>query len=364
MKIDIDIQKLDNRLDNEEWPILIAGPCSAESEEQLVYTAKELAQIGKVSAFRAGIWKPRTRPGSFEGVGEVGLKWMQTVKKETGFAVATEVANVEHVEACLKYGIDIFWIGARSTVNPFTVQEIANALKGTNISVMVKNPVNPDLQLWIGALERLNKAGIKKLAAIHRGFSPFSKMAFRNDPCWNLPLELKTLCPDLPIICDPSHITGSRDLISFMSQKALDLNMNGLMIESHINPKEALSDANQQITPRELKQIIEDLVLRKPKTQDKVQASKLMELRAEIDQLDEEIFHKIASRMKIAAQIGEYKKKNGVTIFQMGRWEQILEKRIALGSAIGLSEFFIKELLEAIHQESIRIQTDILQSKK
>ncbi len=360
MKISLDLEKLDNRLENKRWPLLIAGPCSAETETQLMDTAKELKKIGKVSAFRAGIWKPRTRPGSFEGVGEIGLKWMQNVKAETGFSLATEVADVKHVEACLKHDIDILWIGARSSANPFSVQNIADALKGTDVTVMIKNPVNPDLQLWIGALERLNRAGIKKLAAIHRGFSAFRKMVFRNDPGWSIPIELKTMIPELPIICDPSHITGSRDLIAFMSQKSLDMNMNGLMIESHISPDHALSDAAQQVTPRQLDQIITDLIIRDPNSNNIDFHSQLDKLRNEIDQYDEEIFQKLSARMKVAEKIGHYKKENDVTIFQMGRWEQILEGRVALGAAMGLSEQFMKIVLQAIHQESIRVQTEIM----
>jgi len=362
MKIQLDIEPLDNKLSNKKWPFLIAGPCSAETEEQVISTAKELVKLGKVSAYRAGIWKPRTRPGMFEGVGEIGLQWMQNAKKETGMMLATEVANVEHVEACLKYGIDILWVGARSTANPFTVQSIADALKGTGTTVFVKNPVNPDLQLWIGALERINRAGIKKLGAIHRGFSPFQKMVFRNDPTWSIPLELKTLCPNLPIICDPSHITGNRELIGFMSQKALDLDMDGLMIESHLNPDAALSDAAQQLTPRDLDRVIFDLVLREPISNNQEFRTQLDTLRSEIDQLDEDIIQKLSSRMRIARKIGEYKKANDVTIFQMNRWEQLMEARIAIGSAMGLSEQFMKGMLQHIHQESIRIQTEVMNS--
>lgn len=364
MKINLDIEPLDNLLVNKKWPFLIAGPCSAESEEQLIATAKELKKIGKVSAYRAGIWKPRTRPGMFEGVGQEGLKWMQNVKKETGLKVATEVANVEHVEACLKHDIDILWIGARSSANPFTVQSIADALRGSGTIVFVKNPVNPDLQLWIGALERINRAGIKRIGAIHRGFSPFRKTVFRNDPTWSIPLDLKTQCPDLPIICDPSHITGSRDLIGFMAQKALDLDMDGLMIESHINPEEALSDAAQQLTPRDLDKIIFDLVLREPVSNNHEFKTHLDKLRAEIDQLDEEIIQQLSARMKIAKKIGEYKRENDVTIFQMSRWEQLLEARIAVGTAMGLSEQFMKGMLQHVHQESIRIQTEVMNKDK
>ncbi len=363
MKIDLDLEPIDNKLKNKDWPILIAGPCSAESEEQVMATARELVAIGKVSSFRAGIWKPRTRPGAFEGVGKIGLPWMQQVKKETGMSLSTEVASVEHVEACLKHDIDVLWIGARSTVNPFVVQAIADSLKGTDVTVLLKNPVNPDLPLWVGAFERLNKAGITKLGAIHRGFSPFKKTAFRNSPEWSIALELKTLCPDLPIICDPSHITGKRDLISFMSQKALDLDMNGLMIETHITPDKAWSDAEQQVTPRQLNEIILNLILRQPNLPDENLKTQLDKFRAEIDQLDEDIVQKLSARMDVARRIGEYKKNNKVKIFQKNRWENILEGRVALGKAMGLSEDFMRTYLKQIHQESIKAQTKVMNKK-
>ncbi len=359
MKIELDLERFDNFLENKRWPFLISGPCSAETEEQMLSTAKELRKIEKVSAFRAGIWKPRTRPGSFEGVGEIGLKWLQLVKQETGFRTATEVASAAHVELCLKYDVDVLWVGARSSANPFSVQEIADAVRGTDIIVLVKNPINPDLQLWIGALERINKAGIKKLGAIHRGFSAYGENVFRNPPLWSLPIELKRLCPALPIICDPSHITGNRDLIPFMAQKALDLNMDGLMIESHIQPSVALSDAHQQITPLILSKLISDLVLRDPHLPND-KRSELDELRSQIDEIDETIIQKISERMKISQKIGELKHNMNVTVLQVSRWQQILEGRIALGKAMGLSGEFMEQYLDAIHQESIRIQEDIL----
>ncbi len=341
-------------------PVIISGPCSAETEDQMVATAKQIAATGKVHALRAGIWKPRTRPGQYEGAGDVGLQWLMSAKKETGLPVTTEVANAAHVEACLKAGVDILWVGARTTVNPFSVQEIADSLKGVDIPVMVKNPVNPDLELWIGALERLNKAGITKLAAIHRGFSSFEKGPFRNLPMWDIAIELKTRFPELDIICDPSHISGNRDLIAFISQKALDLDMAGLMIESHINPDAAWSDAKQQVTPAALGKIISELVVRKTSSENKTFKDTLSVLREQIDHLDDEIMQKLAARMKISEKIGQYKKENNVTILQVNRWEEIVQTRIALCKAMGMSEEFTTDLLKLIHHESIQVQTKVM----
>ena len=341
-------------------PVIISGPCSAETEDQMVATAKQIAATGKVHALRAGIWKPRTRPGQYEGAGEEGLKWLMRAKAETGLPVATEVANAAHVEACLKAGVDILWVGARTTVNPFSVQEVADALKGVDIPVMVKNPINPDVELWLGALERLNKAGITKMAAIHRGFSSFEKGPFRNAPMWDLAIELKTRVPELDMICDPSHIAGTRDLISLISQKALDLDMAGLMIESHINPDAAWSDAKQQVTPAVLGKIIEELVPRTQTIDNKKFKDTLSILREQIDHLDDEIMQKLASRMKISEKIGQYKKENNVTILQVNRWEEIIETRIALCKAMGLNEEFTNELLKLIHNESIQVQTKVM----
>lgn len=341
-------------------PVIISGPCSAETEDQMVATAKQIAATGKVHALRAGIWKPRTRPGQYEGAGQEGLGWLMTAKKETGLPVTTEVANAAHVEACLKAGVDILWVGARTTVNPFSVQEVADALKGVDIPVMVKNPVNPDLELWIGALERLNKAGITKLAAIHRGFSSSEKGPFRNSPMWDMPIELKTRIPDLDIICDPSHIAGNRDLIALICQKALDLDMVGLMIESHINPDAAWSDAKQQVTPAALSKIVDSLVVRTSSSDNKVFKDTLSILRDQIDVLDDEIMQKLASRMKISEKIGQYKKENNVTILQVTRWEEIIQTRIALGKAMGLDANFTNDLLKLIHQESIQVQTRVM----
>jgi chorismate mutase len=360
MKLDLKVQPLDSWIKTGKKPLLIAGPCSAETEEQLVATAHLLAKTGRVSALRAGIWKPRTRPGEFEGIGSIGLEWLNRAKEETGLPTTVEVATAKHVEEALKAGVDILWVGARSTVNPFTVQEIADALKGVDIPVMVKNPVNPDLSLWIGALERINNAGITKLAAIHRGFSSHEKTAFRNEPMWDLAISLKTHAPQLPIICDPSHICGNRELIGYISQKALDLDMQGLMIESHIDPSVAWTDAKQQVTPSDLVEIIERLTQRKPEIQGTELKDKLTELRNQIDKIDDLVFQKMAERMKIVEKIGDYKKENGITILQVNRWDEILNKRTAFAKALNLSTEFAEKLLELIHSESIRKQTEIM----
>jgi chorismate mutase len=360
MKLDLKIQPLSSWITAKNQPLLIAGPCSAETEDQLVATAHLLAATGKVSALRAGIWKPRTRPGEFEGIGSIGLEWLKRAKAETGLPTAVEVANAKHVEEALKAGVDILWVGARSTVNPFTVQEIADALKGVDIPVMVKNPVNPDLSLWIGALERINNAGITKLAAIHRGFSSFEKTAFRNEPMWDLAINLKTHAPELPIICDPSHISGNRELIPYVSQKAMDLDMQGLMIESHIDPSVAWTDAKQQVTPSALKELIEHITLRQPEVVDNKVKDKLSELRNGIDKIDDLVIQKLAERMQIVEQIGNYKKDNGITILQVNRWDEILQKRTKYGQALKLSAEFTEKLLELIHSESIRKQTEIM----
>lgn len=360
MKTALQLQSISTWLPTASKPVIISGPCSAETEEQTIATAKQIAATGKVHALRAGIWKPRTRPGQYEGAGEEGIKWLVQAKKETGLPVTTEVANASHVEACLKAGVDILWVGARTTVNPFSVQEIADALKGVDIPVMVKNPINPDLELWIGALERLNKAGITKMAAIHRGFSSFEKGPFRNAPMWDLGIELKTRIPELDIICDPSHIAGTRDLIALISQKALDLDMAGLMIESHINPDAAWSDAKQQVTPAALSKIIDGLVVRTTSSDNKTFKDTLSILREQIDQLDDEIMQKLAARMKISEKIGQYKKENNVTILQVNRWEEIIQTRISLAKAMGLDPAFTSELLKLIHHESIQVQTKIM----
>ncbi|MGN6637520.1 MAG: chorismate mutase [Mucilaginibacter sp.] len=361
MKIELNnIQPLESWIQAKSEPLLIAGPCSAETEEQLVATAHLLANTGKVTALRAGIWKPRTRPGEFEGIGSIGLEWLKRAKEETGLPTTVEVATAKHVEEALKSGVDILWVGARSTVNPFTVQEIADALKGVDVPVMVKNPVNPDLSLWIGALERINGAGITKLAAIHRGFSSHEKSAFRNEPMWDMAINLKTHAPQLPIICDPSHICGNRELLGYVAQKALDLDMQGLMMESHIDPSVAWTDAKQQVTPAALAEIVDRLTLRKPEIKGAELKDILGDLRNKIDKIDDIVFQKMAERMKIVEKIGNYKKDNGVTILQVNRWDEILHKRTAYAKALNLSTEFAEKLLELIHSESIRKQTEIM----
>ncbi|PCJ28819.1 MAG: 3-deoxy-7-phosphoheptulonate synthase [Flavobacteriales bacterium] len=359
MKLHLNIADKDSWLSN-KIPCVISGPCSVESEEQVIQTAKEITKANQVSILRGGIWKPRTRPNSFEGVGADGLKWLKNAGIEVGLPVATEVANAQHVDECLKNNIDMLWIGARTTVNPFSVQEIADALKGVDIPVFVKNPITPDINLWVGALERINAAGINKLAAIHRGFSSFDKSSYRNTPMWEIPIELKLMCPKIPLFCDPSHITGDKELIPYIAQKAMDLDMEGLMIESHINPKEAKSDAKQQLTPTELELLLSKLVIREKHSESEDFINKLEQLRSVIDALDEELINKFSSRMAIIEKIGEYKYKNNVTILQLERWERILANRTFLAEKVGLSDDFIKKMLEIIHQESIRIQTKVM----
>jgi len=364
VKVEIEVEKIPNNLENEHWPLLIAGPCSAESEEQLVDTAKKLSATKRISIFRAGIWKPRTRPNAFEGIGVKGLPWLQQVKKETGLRIATEVANAEHVELALKYGVDMLWIGARTSANPFSVQEIADSLKGTDVAVLIKNPVNPDTELWIGALERISKAGIKKLGAIHRGFSSHEKSVFRNAPMWNIPIELKAACPNLPIICDPSHICGNTELIPFISQKALDMDLNGLMIEVHNNPSCALSDAKQQLVPEKYGELIYNLLLRTSAPMSGDGQSELMKLRENIDMLDDEIIQKLSLRMEVSHKIGKYKQDHNITILQMNRWNDIVSQRINMAKAMGLNGDFIRKYLDLIHQESINIQTAIMNTNQ
>ena len=354
---------LSDWIDIKAEPLLIAGPCSAESEEQLLTTAREIAATGRATAIRAGVWKPRTRPGSFEGIGSPALKWMQKARQETGLPVITEVANASHVEECLKHGIDMLWIGARSTVNPFYVQEIADALSGVDIPVLIKNPIHPDVGLWLGALERLDKAGISKLAAVHRGFYSYESNPFRNEPKWELSFELKRLAPQLPILCDPSHIAGKPELILEVSQTAMDLNMDGLMIETHINPQQALSDAQQQITPQQLDELINKLVLREEAVNDSSFLVQLEDLRTEIDRVDEELIRTLAKRFHIVEDIGTFKKQNGITIFQMKRWFHILNSRKNFAQQEAMEESFIHELFQLIHKYSIRIQTQVMHKK-
>jgi chorismate mutase len=317
--------KLDPIRTNNDKPLIISGPCSAETEEQLVDTSELLAKTGKVDVIRAGIWKPRTRPGNFEGVGSVGLEWMQKVKEKTGLPIAVEVANFNHVFNALKYKVDILWIGARTTVNPFAVQEIADALQGVDATVFVKNPINPDLELWVGAFERLNSAGVTKLAAVHRGFASYGNSKYRNEPQWQIPIELKRRFPDLPIICDPSHICGNRDGLASVSQRALDLDFDGLMLESHIDPDEAWSDKKQQVTPAALRTLIDGLVFRHPDPEDPEITHNLESLRNEINEIDDDLLQLLSTRMKVAERIGAYKKQNEITILQTGRWNDIIE---------------------------------------
>ncbi|MBW6500970.1 MAG: bifunctional 3-deoxy-7-phosphoheptulonate synthase/chorismate mutase type II [Bacteroidales bacterium] len=341
-------------------PFLISGPCSAETEEQVMATAKELSQIKEVSVFRAGIWKPRTRPDSFEGVGADGLRWLRSVKQETGLMVCTEVANQKHVYEALKYGVDMLWIGARTSVNPFTVQEISDALNGVDVMVLVKNPVNPDIDLWMGAIERIARAGITRLGAIHRGFSTYERTSYRNQPNWQLPIELRRRMPDLPIICDPSHIAGSREYLHEISQKAMDLNFDGLMLESHIDPDNALSDSAQQVTPDELKELLSRLIMRNPVASDPRLLDVLGELRQQIDVFDDHLIDLLEKRMKVAETIGQYKKENNITILQTSRWNDIVKKVMRKGQSKGLSSELIDTVFKAIHQESINHQMRIM----
>lgn len=362
MKLALNIEDTSNWLPNRN-PIIISGPCSVESEEQVLQTAQEISKSNNISILRGGIWKPRTRPNSFEGVGSEGLTWLKQAGDSVGLPVATEVANAEHVEACLKNDIDILWVGARTTVNPFSVQEIADALKGVDIPVFVKNPITPDINLWVGALERLNAVGINRLAALHRGFASFEKSSYRNTPMWEIPIELKLMCPKIPMFCDPSHIAGDKELIPYVAQKAMDLDMEGLMIESHINPLVAKSDAKQQVTPLELGSLLTQLIIREKHSESEEFINKLEQLRSVIDGLDEELINKFSSRMSIIEKIGEYKHENNVTILQLERWEQVLKNRSFLADKVGLSDEFIKKMLELVHQESIRVQTEVMNKK-
>jgi chorismate mutase len=345
-------------------PFVVAGPCSAESEEQVLQTARALKATGLVHLFRAGVWKPRTRPNSFEGVGELALPWLQTVKKEVGMLTATEVASAKHVELCLKHGVDVLWIGARSTVNPFTVQEIADALSGVDIPVMVKNPINADLQLWIGALERLNQKGIKKLVAIHRGFSVAEKLTFRNSPLWRIPMELKVKYPDLPLICDPSHITGDRELVESVCQKAMDLDMDGLIIETHPHPEKAWSDASQQVTPEKLVQILKALDIKSEFSPNQNFDSHLEEFRRQIDRLDNELLHILSLRSSVVEKIAHTKVENSVTALQRHRFDQLMKERLDAGKELKLDTDYVKEIFDAIHEQSIKEQTDYFNKLK
>ncbi|KAF0199593.1 MAG: hypothetical protein FD166_21 [Bacteroidetes bacterium] len=341
-------------------PLLMTGPCSAETEEQVMETARQLVAANKVDVFRAGIWKPRTRPNSFEGVGAPGLKWLKQVKQEFSIPVATEVATEKHVYEALKFGVDVLWIGARTTVNPFAVQEIANALQGVDVMVFVKNPINPELELWVGAIERIMKAGVKRIGAIHRGFSSYEKTAFRNQPQWQIPIDLRQRLKDLPLICDPSHIGGNRAYLSDISQEAMDLNYDGLMIESHIDPDTAWSDKKQQLTPAALAEMLDQLILRSVDSSDTQFVSTIDELRSQIDIFDDQLLDILERRMQIAETIGQYKKKHNITILQSNRWQEIVNKAIRKANNKGLSPEFISTILKAIHQESITHQMKVM----
>ncbi|MBO8429244.1 MAG: bifunctional 3-deoxy-7-phosphoheptulonate synthase/chorismate mutase type II [Bacteroidetes bacterium] len=340
---------------DDKRPIIIAGPCSAESREQVLNTAQSLASKG-IRIFRAGIWKPRTKPGGFEGVGAVGLPWLKEVKEKTGMLTSTEVATPYHVFEAIKAGIDILWIGARTVANPFAMQELADALKGTDIPILVKNPVNPDLELWIGAIERIYGAGIRNIGVIHRGFSSYEKKLYRNLPLWHIPIELKRRYPDLSMFCDPSHIGGKRELVAPIAQQALDLNFDGLIIESHCDPDHALSDAAQQLTPDVLDYTLSMLVIR-----DNAQTTEdITVLRKQIDEIDEQLLATLAKRMRISKEIGTYKKEHNMPILQEGRYNDILENRAKLGKAMELNPEFVAEIMKSIHEESVRVQMEIM----
>lgn len=336
-------------------PFIIAGPCSAESEEQVMKTATQLAR-NDCRIFRAGVWKPRTKPGGFEGHGEPALAWLKRVKEETGMLITTEVATPDHAEMAMKYGIDLLWVGARTTTNPFAMQALADSLRGTDITVLVKNPISPDLELWIGALERLNGAGIKRLGAIHRGFSSYDKTIYRNRPMWQIPIELRRRIPELPIICDPSHIGGKRELIAPLCQQAMDLGTDGLIIESHCNPDVAWSDADQQITPDVLEKIVSHLIIRD--TTDTTE--EIAQLRQQIDELDNSVMDILAKRMQVCREIGQYKKEHNITVLQARRYNEILDKLGAQGAQCGMDADFVKKIYSAIHEESVRQQIDVI----
>lgn len=363
MDLVLDIEPFEQWARKSAPKLLISGPCSVESPEQMQQVVEKLGKAEQIDVLRGGIWKPRTRPDSFEGRGSIALAWLKSAGEALGKPVITEVANAQHVEDALNVGIDMLWIGARTTTNPFSVQEIADALKGVDVPVFVKNPINPDIQLWIGALERVNKAGIRKLAAIHRGFSSYENSVFRNIPMWEIPIALKSMKADLPILCDPSHIAGNRDMISFVSQKALDLNMDGLMIESHPDPKHALSDAEQQLSSERMQNFIQGLSMRTEKSSNPVFENQLEELRDIIDEIDADIIKKLVSRMDIVEKIGEYKRQNEVTIFQLERWREILQTRGSLAKSLDLDEEFMMSFLELVHELSIKRQTGIMNDK-
>ena len=352
--MELELEPLKLPSDNER-PFVIAGPCSAETEQQVMTTARQLANYG-CHMFRAGIWKPRTKPGGFEGNGEKALPWMQQVKKETGMLTATEVATPEHVELALKYGIDVIWVGARTTANPFAMQALADALKGIDVPILVKNPTNPDLELWIGALERLNLAGVKRLGAIHRGFSSYDNKIYRNLPMWQIPIELHRRIPELPIVNDPSHIGGRRELIAPLCQQAMDLGFSGLIVESHCDPDKAWSDAKQQVTPDVLDYILSLLVIR----DEAISTEGIVQLRKQIDEIDNQLMELLSKRMRVCREIGYYKKEHNMTVLQTSRYNEILDKRGAQGALCGMSSDFVAKVFEGIHEESVRQQMEII----
>ena len=349
----------------EKWnkrPLIISGPCSAETEEQMIETATRLAKTGKVDMLRAGIWKPRTKPGLFEGNGVVALPWLAKAKQITGLPTTVEVATAKHVEDALKFDVDMLWIGARTTVNPFSVQEVADALRGVDMPVLIKNPIHPDLELWSGAIERLQKTGILKVGMIHRGFSSYGNTEFRNAPMWHLPIEMKRRYPDMPLICDPSHICGNRTLLQSVAQKSIDLDFDGLMLESHIDPDNAWSDAKQQVTPERLLEMLTDLVWRHETTTEQEFITALTTLREQINQVDDELLTLLGQRMKLSDKIGEYKKNNNITILQTNRWNDILERAFKKGDTLGLTKEFITKYFDAVHLESIQHQNKVMNS--
>jgi chorismate mutase len=359
------MQQTENTTTQQAWtkrPLIISGPCSAETEEQVLATAQRLAATGKVNMLRAGIWKPRTKPGMFEGIGAKGLPWLQQAKKLTGLPTTVEVATGKQVQDALTFDVDVLWIGARTTVNPFSVQEVADALRGVDVPLLIKNPVNPDMELWSGAVERVARAGIKQIGLIHRGFSSYGNTEYRNAPMWHLAIEMKLKHPEMPIINDPSHICGRRDILLEVMQRAIDLDYDGLMIESHIDPDNAWSDAKQQVTPERLKEMLETIIWRKEDVNSEEYHAALEKLRQQINHLDDELMQILGQRMKIAEKIGEYKKSNSITILQTNRWNEIIERAVAKGGKLGLSKEFITQYLDAVHMESINHQKKVLDS--
>ncbi|MFN8430457.1 MAG: chorismate mutase [Spirosomataceae bacterium] len=359
MKANIDVLPLNTWVETDGKPLIIAGPCSAESEEQVIETAIGIKNNGFAHILRAGVWKPRTRPGSFEGKGEEALPWLQRAKAETGLKTAVEVATPQHVELALKYGVDVLWIGARTTVNPFNVQDLADSLKGVDVPVLIKNPVNPDLALWVGAFERIAGAGINKMGAIHRGFSNAQETKYRNSPMWQIAVELKTLFPQIPLIGDPSHMAGKRAYLAELTQRAMDLNYDGLIIESHRNPDEAWSDASQQLTPNALAEMLFNIEVRKATYESDFQ-SELERLRQRLDNLDRELLEVLASRMAVVEQLGEYKRDHNVAVLQLDRWKAVHETRADWAKSLNLYPEVVEELFKLIHMESIRKQTEVM----